>query len=52
MTSVEQTAGDLGLVHIVDFPFMVRDGVAIEPEGKRTPSSWGARTGPAMRKPT
>ena len=31
--SVERTAGDLGLVHIVDFPFMVRDGVAIEPEG-------------------
>jgi ribosomal protein S18 acetylase RimI-like enzyme len=31
--SVEQKAADLGLVHVVDFPFMVRDDAPIEPEG-------------------
>ena len=32
-SGVEQTAGELGLVHIVDFPFMVRDDAPIEPDG-------------------
>ncbi len=31
--SVERRAADLGLVHVVDFPFMVRDDAPIEPEG-------------------
>jgi predicted N-acetyltransferase YhbS len=31
--AVEQTAAELGLVHVVDFPFMVRDDAPIEPEG-------------------
>ena len=31
--TVERTAADLGLVHVVDFPFMVRDDAPIEPEG-------------------
>jgi hypothetical protein len=30
---VEQTAGELGLVHVVDYPFMVRDDAPIEPDG-------------------
>jgi GNAT superfamily N-acetyltransferase len=29
----EQTAADLGLIHVVDFPFMVREDAPIEPEG-------------------
>jgi GNAT superfamily N-acetyltransferase len=28
-----QAAGDLGLVHVVDFPFMVREDAPIDPEG-------------------
>jgi ribosomal protein S18 acetylase RimI-like enzyme len=28
-----QTAADLGLVHVVDFPFMVREDAPIDPEG-------------------
>jgi ribosomal protein S18 acetylase RimI-like enzyme len=32
-SGVEQTAAELGLVHVVDFPFMVRDDAPIEPEG-------------------
>jgi ribosomal protein S18 acetylase RimI-like enzyme len=30
---VERKAADLGLIHVVDFPFMVRDDAPIEPEG-------------------
>jgi predicted N-acetyltransferase YhbS len=32
-SAVEQTAAELGLVHAVDFPFMVRDDSPIEPDG-------------------
>ena len=32
-SGVEQTAAGLGLVHVVDFPFMVREDAPIEPEG-------------------
>ena len=32
-SGVERTAAELGLVHVVDFPFMVRDDAPIEPEG-------------------
>ena len=32
-SGVEQTAAELGLVHVVDFPFMVRHDAPIEPEG-------------------
>ena len=31
--AAEQTAADLGLVHVVDFPFMVREDAPIDPEG-------------------
>jgi predicted N-acetyltransferase YhbS len=31
--AVERTAAELGLVHVVDFPFMVRDDSPIEPGG-------------------
>ncbi len=31
--SVERTANDLGLIHVADFPFMVREDGPIEPEG-------------------
>jgi len=33
-SGVEETAAELGLVHVVDFPFMVREDVPIDPEGK------------------
>ena len=32
-SGVDRTAAELGLVHVVDFPFMVRDDTPIEPEG-------------------
>jgi ribosomal protein S18 acetylase RimI-like enzyme len=32
-SAVEHTAAELGLVHVVDFPFMVRDDLPIEPDG-------------------
>lgn len=32
----EETAADLGLVHAVDFPFMVRDDAPIEPAGNES----------------
>ncbi len=32
-SGVVQTAADLGLVHVVDFPFMVREDAPIDPEG-------------------
>jgi ribosomal protein S18 acetylase RimI-like enzyme len=32
-SGVERTAAELGLVHVVDFPFMVRDDAPIQPEG-------------------
>ena len=32
-SGVEQMASDLGLVHVVDFPFMVREDAPIDPEG-------------------
>lgn len=35
-SEVEQTAAELGLVHVVNFPFMVRDDAPIEPEGNES----------------
>jgi GNAT superfamily N-acetyltransferase len=32
-SGVEQTAAELGLIHVVDFPFMVREDAPIDPEG-------------------
>lgn len=34
--SVERTAADLGLVHVVDFPFMVREDAPMEPVGNES----------------
>lgn len=32
--AIDEVAADLGLVHAVDFPFMVRDDLPLEPSGK------------------